>query len=98
MEMFKITERFSTDFQVVFTNLFNHDQFGDPNGGLVETTSTPAIPPDSGRFPSNQPHRRPGLHAARCSLASGLTSNASTPTPYALWLGATLPAFYVSLS
>ena len=37
-KMFKITERFSTEFQVVFTNLFNHDQFGDPDGEF----STPA--------------------------------------------------------
>jgi hypothetical protein len=27
---FMITERFSVDAQVVFTNFFNHDQFGDP--------------------------------------------------------------------
>ena len=97
MEMFKITERFSTDFQVVFTNLFNHDQFGDPNGGwwrLPRHQQSRRIRVAS-RL-SNQPHQRPGLHAARCSL--GLTSNASTPTPYALWLRAMLPAFYVSLS
>jgi len=31
-KMFKITERFSAEFQVVFTNFFNHDQFADPNG------------------------------------------------------------------
>ena len=43
-KMFKITERFSTEFQVVFTNLFNHDQFGDPNGagGDYLDTSNPA--------------------------------------------------------
>ena len=45
-KMFKITERFSVEVQVVFTNLFNHDQFGDPSRRL---TSTPAIPPHSDR-------------------------------------------------
>ena len=37
--MFKITERFSTEFQVVFTNLFNHDQFGDPTGDYLDTSN-----------------------------------------------------------
>ena len=31
---FQITERFSVDAQVVFTNVFNHDQFGDPPSPL----------------------------------------------------------------
>ena len=30
-KMFKITERVSTEFQFVVTNLFNHNQWGDPN-------------------------------------------------------------------
>jgi Carboxypeptidase regulatory-like domain len=38
-KMFKITERFSTEFQVVFTNVFNHDQFGDPTGDFLNTAS-----------------------------------------------------------
>jgi len=38
-KMFKITERFSTEFQAVFTNLFNHDQFGDPNGDYLDTSN-----------------------------------------------------------
>ena len=33
-KMFKITERVNTEFQVVFTNLFNHDQFGDPGNDV----------------------------------------------------------------
>jgi len=43
-KMFKITERFSTELQVVFTNVFNHDQFGDPNGsgGDYLNTANPA--------------------------------------------------------
>ena len=39
---FKITERFSTQFQAVFTNLFNHDQFGDPSGDLLDTSNSAA--------------------------------------------------------
>jgi hypothetical protein len=36
---FKITERFAAEFQVVFTNVFNHDQFGDPNGDYIDTSN-----------------------------------------------------------
>ncbi len=36
---FKITERFSSDFQVVFTNFFNHNQFGDPIGDYLDTSN-----------------------------------------------------------
>ena len=38
-KMFKITERLNTEFQVVFTNFFNHDQFGDPSGDLLDTSN-----------------------------------------------------------
>ncbi len=38
-KMFKITERFSVEAQVVFTNLFNHDQFGDPFGDYLDTSN-----------------------------------------------------------
>jgi hypothetical protein len=38
-KMFKITERFSTEFQVVFTNVLNHNQFGDPPGDLLDTSN-----------------------------------------------------------
>src|SRR5262249_31981784 len=38
-KMFKITERLSTEFQVVFSNVFNHDQFGDPNTDYLDTSS-----------------------------------------------------------
>jgi hypothetical protein len=38
-KMFKITERFSAEFQVVFTNFFNHDQFGDPTGDFIDTSN-----------------------------------------------------------
>ena len=36
---FKITERFSSEFQVVFTNLLNHMQFADPTLDLTDPTS-----------------------------------------------------------
>jgi hypothetical protein len=35
----KITERFAAEFQVVFTNVFNHDQFGDPGGDTIDTSN-----------------------------------------------------------
>jgi len=38
-KLFKITERFSTEFQFVVTNLFNHDQFGDPGGDYLDTSN-----------------------------------------------------------
>ncbi len=38
-KMFKITERVNTEFQVVFTNLFNHNQFGDPSGDYLDTSN-----------------------------------------------------------
>ena len=37
-KMFRITERFSTEFQVVFTNVFNHNQWGDPFNEYLDTT------------------------------------------------------------
>ena len=38
-KMFKISERFSVEAQVVFTNFFNHDQFGDPVGDYLDTSN-----------------------------------------------------------
>ena len=38
-KLFKITERFSTEFQAVFTNVLNHNQFGDPGGDLLDTSN-----------------------------------------------------------
>jgi hypothetical protein len=38
-KMFKITERFNTEFQVVFTNVFNHNQWGDVNGDYLDTSN-----------------------------------------------------------
>jgi hypothetical protein len=33
----KITERFALEAQIVFTNILNHDQFGDPTGDFIST-------------------------------------------------------------
>jgi len=38
-KMFKITERFNAEAQVVFTNVFNHNQWGDPSGELLDTSN-----------------------------------------------------------
>ena len=38
-KMFKITERLSTEFQFVVTNLFNHNQWGDPNAEYLDTSN-----------------------------------------------------------
>ena len=38
-KLFKITERFSTEFQFVFTNVFNHNQWGDPNFEILDTSN-----------------------------------------------------------
>jgi hypothetical protein len=35
----KITERVSTEFQVVFTNIFNHNQWGDVTGDYLDTSN-----------------------------------------------------------
>ncbi len=39
-KLFKITERFSTEFQAVFTNVLNHNQFGDPGGDYLDTSDS----------------------------------------------------------
>ena len=38
-KLFRVTERFSIEGQVVFTNFFNHDQFGDPFGDYLDTSN-----------------------------------------------------------
>jgi len=54
---FKITERFSSEFQVVFTNFFNHDQFGDPGGDYLDTTSPSSFGSLSGQLYSYSPRQ-----------------------------------------
>jgi hypothetical protein len=38
-KQFKITERVNTEFQVVFTNIFNHNQWGDVSGDYLDTSN-----------------------------------------------------------
>jgi hypothetical protein len=38
-KQFKITERLNAEFQVVFTNIFNHNQWGDVTGDYLDTSS-----------------------------------------------------------
>jgi len=59
-KMFKITERINTEFQVVFTNFFNHDQFGDPTGDTISTASAGSFGslPGSVLSPSGQAFNR----------------------------------------
>ena len=38
-KMFKITERFSAEFQFVVTNVFNHNQWGDVSGDYLDTSN-----------------------------------------------------------
>jgi hypothetical protein len=38
-KQFKITERVNTEFQVIFSNVFNHNQWGDPSGDYLDTSS-----------------------------------------------------------
>ena len=35
----RITERIATEFQVIFTNVLNHNQFGDPQGGNFDLSN-----------------------------------------------------------
>jgi len=46
-KQFKITERIGTEAQIIFTNVLNHDQFGDPQGGNLDTSN----PASFGRLP-----------------------------------------------
>ncbi len=38
-KLFKITERFSAEAQVVFVNIFNHNQWGDVGGDYLDTSN-----------------------------------------------------------
>jgi len=38
-KQFNITERVNTEFQVIFLNVFNHDQFLDPSGDYLDTSN-----------------------------------------------------------
>jgi hypothetical protein len=54
-KLFRITERFSTEFQVVFTNIFNHDQFGDPAGDYLDTSSASSFGSLPGQVTNTSP-------------------------------------------
>ncbi len=41
-KMFKITERLNSEFQFVFTNVFNHNQWGDPINEVLDTSNPAA--------------------------------------------------------
>ena len=56
-KQFKITERFNAEFQVVFTNFLNHDQFGDPSGDLVDTSNPSSFGSLSGQLYSYSPRQ-----------------------------------------
>ena len=54
---FKITERFAAEFQVVFTNFFNHDQFGDPSGDYLDTSNPSGFGALSGQLYNYSPRQ-----------------------------------------
>ena len=71
-KMFKITERFNAEFQVVFTNFFNHDQFGDPSGDYLDTSNAAGF----GSLPGSVTNPATGQPiSGRCSLACGSAFN-----------------------
>ncbi len=56
-KMFKITERFSCEFQTVFTNFFNHDQFGDPAGDYLDTSNSTGFGALPGQVTNTSPRQ-----------------------------------------
>ncbi len=79
-KQFKITERFSTEFQVIFTNVFNHDQLGDPTGDYLDTSNAAGwgVLPWNGYFHHSQEH---GVWHPSELLTWWLNSRAGTNTP-----------------
>ena len=53
----KITERMAAEFQVVFTNIFNHDQFGDPAGDYVDTSNASGFGSLPGQVTNTSPRQ-----------------------------------------
>ena len=53
----KITERFNAQFQVVFTNVFNHNQLGDPAGDYLDTSNPAAWGTIPGQVTNNSPRQ-----------------------------------------
>ena len=58
-KLFKITERFSTEFQFVFTNLFNHNQWGDPSAGVLNEYLDTSNPAGWGTLPGSVTSQQP---------------------------------------
>jgi hypothetical protein len=56
-KMFKISERFSTEFQFVFANVFNHNQFGDPGGDFLDTSSAASFGALAGTVGTTSPRQ-----------------------------------------
>jgi len=56
-KQFKITERFSAQFQVVFTNVFNHNQLGDPAGDYLDTSNPGSWGTLPGQVTNNSPRQ-----------------------------------------
>jgi hypothetical protein len=53
----KITERLATQFQVVFTNVFNHNQLGDPGGDYLDTSNPAGWGTLPGTVTNNSPRQ-----------------------------------------
>ena len=87
-KMFKLTERFSTEFQVVFTNVFNHDQFGDPSGDYLDTSNAAAL----GYLTGNSDFHQPASDGVWRSLELLALGKQSSPPP-----GAHAPGVFVAL-
>jgi hypothetical protein len=53
----RITERFNAEAQFVFTNVFNHNQFGDPSGDYLDTGSAGSWGVLPGQVTNNSPRQ-----------------------------------------
>jgi carboxypeptidase family protein len=53
----RITERLNVEAQFVFTNVFNHNQFGDPSGDYLDTSSPGSWGTLPGQVTNNSPRQ-----------------------------------------
>jgi Carboxypeptidase regulatory-like domain len=56
-KQFNITERVNAQFQVVFTNVFNHNQLGDPGGDYLDTSNPAGWGTLPGTVTNNSPRQ-----------------------------------------
>ena len=56
-KQFNITERLNAQFQVVFTNVFNHNQLGDPGGDYLDTSNPAGWGTLPGTVTNNSPRQ-----------------------------------------